>query len=193
MINRRKLLILVAVFAAVAASPSALLADTTSERERLFAALKSAKTEREGREAENAIWRWWLNQAPTLEVRDAIDHGMERRESYDFEAAETAFDIAVRDAPDYAEGWNQRAFARFLRDNVDGALSDLERAVDLEPKHFGAWSGMFHILLQMGRTEVAYAALERAVAIHPWLKERGMLPPDAEADRPAIKGLEQDL
>ena len=193
MINRRRFLIHVAVLAFAAARPSALLADTASERERLFAALKAARTEPEGREAENAIWRWWLNQAPTLEVRDAIDHGMERRESYDFEAAETAFNIAVRDAPDYAEGWNQRAFARFLRDNIDGALSDLERAVELEPDHFGAWSGMFHILLQMGRTEVAYAALERAVTIHPWLKERGMLPPDADADRPAIKGLEQDL
>ncbi|MCY0096472.1 tetratricopeptide repeat protein [Hoeflea ulvae] len=193
MITRRNVLGHLAMLAVAAASPSVLLADTASQRDRLFAALKAARTEQEGREAENAIWRWWLDQAPTLEIRDAIDHGMERRESYDFEAAETAFDIAVRDAPDYAEGWNQRAFARFLRDNADGALSDLERAVELEPQHFGAWSGMFHILLRMGRTEVAYAALARAVAIHPWLKERGMLPPDADAERPPIKGLEQDL
>ena len=191
--KRRNFLIGATALLTVTGMPSLLHAETSDRRQQLFAALKNAQTEREGRAAENAIWNWWLSQAPSPEVRAAIDHGMERRESYDFEAAEAAFDIAVRDAPDYAEGWNQRAFARFLRDNHEGALSDLEMAVELDPDHFAAWSGMFHVLFRMGRTEVAFSALSRAVAIHPWLKERGMLPPDPEADRPAIKGLEQDL
>ena len=191
--RRRNFLVHTAALAIAVAYPAALLADTAGQRERLFTTLKAAKTEREGRAAENAIWQWWLNQAPTPAVRKAIDHGMERRESYDFEAAEAAFDVAVRDAPDYAEGWNQRAFARFLRDNNDGALSDLEMAVQLDPEHFGAWSGMFHVLFRMGRPSVAFSALSRAVTIHPWLKERGMLPPDPDAGRPLIRGLEQDL
>lgn len=191
--QRRKLLIHMVAIALVAAVGSPAHADTASQRKKLFEALKTARTEAEGRAAENAIWRWWLDQAPTLEVRHAIDHGMERRESYDFEAAEMSFDSAVRDAPFYAEGWNQRAFARFLRDNIDGALSDLEMAVELDPDHFAAWSGMYHVLMRMGRPEVAVAALSRAVTIHPWLKERGMLPPDPDAKRPAIKGKQQDL
>ncbi|MDF1607938.1 tetratricopeptide repeat protein [Hoeflea sp. YIM 152468] len=191
--QRRDFLVDVFAVAALAALASPARADTADHRETLFEALRTAKTEAEGRAAENAIWRWWLDQAPTPEVRDAIDHGMKRRESYDFEAAEKAFDIAVRDAPSYAEGWNQRAFARFLRDNIEGALSDLERAVELDPDHFGAWSGMYHVLIRMGRPEVAVAALSRAVTIHPWLKERGMLPPDPDARRPPIKGKQQNL
>lgn len=193
MMQRRHFLTRIAALGLATASPSSLLAETTDLRERLFAALKTAKTEREGRLAENAIWQWWIDQAPTPEVRDAIDHGMKRRGSHDFEAAEAAFDIVVNEAPSYAEGWNQRAFARFLRDNVDGALSDLERAVELEPDHFGAWSGMYHLLIRMGRPEAANAALSRAVEIHPWLKERGMLPPDPDAKRPLIKGKQQEL
>ncbi|MEM5495513.1 tetratricopeptide repeat protein [Hoeflea sp. AS16] len=191
--QRRRFLITAAglVPALMVASP--LSAETLSEREKLFQALKTARTEREGRLAENAIWNWWLDQSPTPEVRAAIDYGMERRESYDFEAAEKAFDSVIEKAPDYAEGWNQRAFARFLRDNIDGALSDLEKAVELDPEHFGAWSGMYHVLMRMGRPEVAASALSRAVTIHPWLKERGMLPPDPDARRPAIKGKQQDL
>lgn len=191
--QRRSFLAGLATLALATALPSLSLADSMSERERLFAALKSARTEAEGREAENAIWHFWLDQAPTARIREAIDRGMERRESYDFEAAEAALDIAVRDAPDYAEGWNQRAFVRFLRDNADGALADLEKAVELDPEHFAAWSGMFHVLMRMGRTEVAFASLARAVTIHPWLKERGMLPPDPDAKRPPIKGTQQDL
>lgn len=191
--RRRSLMLGAAAMAGCFVIPSTLLASADAQRERLFRALKTAKTEREGRLAENAIWNWWLDQAPTLEVREAIDHGMKRREAYDFEAAEEAFDKAVQQAPDYAEGWNQRAFVRFLRDNIDGSLSDLEKAVELDPDHFAAWSGMYHVLIRMGRPEVAVSALSRAVTIHPWLKERGMLPPDPDAKRPLIKGKQQDL
>jgi len=191
--QRRNFLIGAACLVWVVTAPSVLHADTAGERDRLFEALKTAPTEREGRLAENAIWNWWLDQAPTPEVREAIDYGMKRRESYDFEAAEEAFDEAVEKAPAYAEGWNQRAFVRFLRDNIDGSLSDLEKAVELDPDHFAAWSGMYHVLIRMGRPEVAVSALSRAVTIHPWLKERGMLPPDPDAKRPLIKGKQQDL
>lgn len=191
--HRRTLLTGAAGLILAVTSPFRLQASTDTQRERLFKALRTAKTEREGRLAENAIWNWWLDQAPTLEVREAIDYGMKRREAYDFEAAEQAFDKAVQQAPDYAEGWNQRAFVRFLRDNIDGSLSDLEKAVDLDPDHFAAWSGMYHVLIRMGRPEVAVSALSRAVTIHPWLKERGMLPPDPDAKRPLIKGKQQDL
>ena len=191
--HRRTLLTGVAGLILAVTAPFTLQASTDTQRERLFEALRTAKTEREGRLAENAIWNWWLDQAPTLEVREAIDYGMKRREAYDFEAAEQAFDKAVQQAPDYAEGWNQRAFVRFLRDNIDGSLSDLEKAVDLDPDHFAAWSGMYHVLIRMGRPEVAVSALSRAVTIHPWLKERGMLPPDPDAKRPLIKGKQQDL
>ena len=194
---RRSLVIMMALVGSLAVAPSMLMAETSTEtasqKEKLFQTLKQAPTERDGRLAENAIWMWWLDQAPTPEVREAVDRGMERRESYDFEAAEAALDIAVREAPTYAEGWNQRAFVRFLRDNVEGALSDLEMAVDLEPDHFAAWSGMYHVLMRTGRPEAAIAALSKAVTIHPWLKERGMLPPDPDAKRPAIKGKQQDL
>ena len=191
--KRRELLVRTGAVAGLALVPTALRADTESEREQLFKALKEAPNERAGRLAENAIWNWWIEQAPTLEVRETINHGMERRASYDYQAAEEAFDQVIETAPAYAEGWNQRAFVRFLRDNVEGSLSDLEKAVDLEPDHFGAWSGMYHVLIRMGRPEVATAALSKAVTIHPWLKERGMLPPDPDAKRPAIKGKQQDL
>ncbi|SOE16308.1 hypothetical protein SAMN05877838_1170 [Hoeflea halophila] len=191
--RRRTLLVGMAAIAGAFGIPGRLQANADTERERLFKALKTARSEREGRLAENAIWNWWLDQAPTAKVRDAIDHGMERREAYDFEAAEAAFDMVVDQAPNYAEGWNQRAFVRFLRDNIDGSLSDLEKAVELDPDHFGAWSGMYHVLTRMGRPQVAASALSRAVTIHPWIKERGLLPPDPDAKRPLIKGKQQDL
>jgi hypothetical protein len=48
----------------IAAAPRIAIAETEDERARLFAALKNAKTEREGRQAEHEIWQWWLAKAP---------------------------------------------------------------------------------------------------------------------------------
>lgn len=191
--QRRTLFSHIAALVFVAASPRISFAGTEDERARLFAALKSAKTERQGRQAEHEIWQWWLSQAPTPELRTAVEHAMSRRSSYDFEAAETTLDEVIEAAPGYAEAWNQRAFVRFLREKDAGALSDLEKTIELEPDHFGALSGMYHVLLRMGRSRAAIASLSRAVEIHPWIQERGNLPPDPDAVRPAIKGKQLDL
>jgi len=146
-------------------------------RAALFRQLRAAASEREGRLAEDAIWRLWMDEAPTAAIREAVAEAMRRREAYDFAAALAILDRVVAEAPDYAEGWNQRAFIRFLRDDPDGALEDVERTLALEPLHFAALAGKAIILMRQGRMEAGQAALRRAVEIHPWLKERGMLIP----------------
>ncbi|WP_370194784.1 tetratricopeptide repeat protein, partial [Aurantimonas coralicida] len=96
-------------------------------------------------------------------------------------------DAAVAAAPDYAEAFNQRGFVRFLQEDFDGALADVDRAITLEPKHFAAMSGRAIILMRQGRFRLAQAQLREAVAIHPFLKERAMIVPEAP-DTPADPG-----
>ncbi|RIK86411.1 MAG: hypothetical protein DCC69_06925 [Hyphomicrobiales bacterium] len=147
------------------------------ERRLLFERLRNAATEREGRSAEDAVWWMWMGQAPTPAVAEAVAEAMRARERYDFSRALSILDGVVADAPDYAEGWNQRAFIRFLREDFDGSLEDIERTLALEPKHFAALAGKAMILMRQGRMEPGQAALRQAVEIHPWLKERSMLIP----------------
>lgn len=149
----------------------------------LFDRLAKAQTQKEGREIEAEIWHYWFNQAPNKEIKNDLEFGRKRREAYDYEAAENAFDKVVAAAPNFAEGYNQRAFARFLRENFSGSLEDLEKALELEPRHFGAMSGMFHVLRLMNRNKAAFKVLQDAVKIHPWIKERGALP---ETMQPAL-------
>lgn len=150
--------------------------------EQLFATLASAQTQSEGRAAESAIWQFWFDQSPTAEIRAALDIGMERRRAYDYATAEQYLDEVVSAAPDYAEGYNQRAFVRFLRENFSDAQADLETVLALEPNHFGALSGLFHILRRQGRQTAALDQLRRAVEIHPWIQERSSLPEDLWPD-----------
>lgn len=147
------------------------------DRAALFRRLRNAQTEREGRMAEDAVWRMWMAEAPTEAVKEAVAEAMRRRESYDFDRALAILDRTVADAPAYAEGWNQRAFIRFLKNDLDGSLEDIERTLALEPLHFAALAGKAMILMRQGRMELGQAALRQAVAIHPWLKERSMLIP----------------
>jgi len=142
----------------------------------LFENLANAPTQLDGQLAENAVWQHWFDQSPTPQARALIDAALERREAYDFEAAEDYLDKLIEDEPDYAEAYNQRAFIRFLRENLEESKADLEITLSMEPNHFGAWAGMYHIYIRTGEQEKAFANLVKAVSLHPWLKERGALP-----------------
>lgn len=182
----RRYLLSVLVLVSMITLAGTLRADDLSKldqiKSELFNNLVTASTEQEGRTAEDAIWQFWFSSSPTADVRTSLDAGMERREAYDFEAAENHLDKVVKAAPDYAEGYNQRAFVRFLRENFVAAQTDLEIALELEPKHFGAMSGLYHILRIQNRTKAAMGLLKQAVTIHPWLQERGALPRDLWPD-----------
>jgi len=173
MATRRHLLLLAALLPFAATLP----AYAESRRDRLFARLRLAASEREGRLAEDQVWRMWMNEAPTAAIAEAVAHAMRRRERYDWDAALAILDTVVTDAPDYAEGWNQRAFIRFLKQDFDGSLEDIEQALRHEPRHFAALAGKAQILMRQGRVELGQAALRQALQIHPWLKERSMLIP----------------
>ncbi|ODT66200.1 MAG: hypothetical protein ABS75_28580 [Pelagibacterium sp. SCN 63-23] len=90
----------------------------------------------------------------------------------------------IADYPDYAEGWNLRATAHFLRGDHDAALADIEQVLSREPRHFGALSGRALIYHSQGRYADALEAMKAALAIHPFLPERGLFP---ELGQPPIR------
>ena len=69
--------------------------------------------------------------------------------------------------PDWAEGWNARATARYLDDDYNGSMADIAQTLKREPKHLGALMGMGTILEARGKREEALKVYERALAIAP--------------------------
>ncbi|WP_428640895.1 tetratricopeptide repeat protein [Roseibium sp.] len=157
-------------------------AGATTEQDTLFEALKNAPNEAEARKIEDDIWYSWLDAAPTADIRQKVDDAMRRRGAYDFKGAKELLDQVVVEAPDYSEGWNQRAFILFLQGNYEASLEDIERTLALEPRHFGALSGRAIIFMTQGRVKLGQKALKEALAIHPFLKERSMLIMPEELD-----------
>lgn len=143
----------------------------------LFDRLASADTEDEAVQIASDIWKQW-STAPDKKAQDLLDKGVQRIGWGSFDEAETILSYLIDHCPDYAEGWNQRAFARFLNNNFDGALEDIERTLELEPRHFGALAGRGLTLLRQGRQVLGIKAIREAVAVHPWINERHLLPPE---------------
>ena len=143
-------------------------------RQALHEALRAAPDAAAARRLNNGLWEIWT-QAPDAEAQDLLDDGMARLRVGDFTAAEAAFTALIAHCPDYAEGYNQRAFAHFLREDYDPALVDLDAALARSPEHIGALSGKALTLMGMGRDAEALAALEAALALNPWLSERSLL------------------
>jgi tetratricopeptide (TPR) repeat protein len=87
----------------------------------------------------------------------------------DYDTALIHLNDLTRLAPDFPEGWNKRATVYFLRDEYGRSLADISRVLALEPRHFGAYSGLGIILDRLGDKKGALEAYRRAVAIHPHL------------------------
>ncbi len=54
-------------------------------------------------------------------------------------------------------------------------MADLDRTLELEPRHFGALAGKALTLLRQGRAVLGQKALREAVAVNPWITERALL------------------
>ncbi len=72
-------------------------------------------------------------------------------------------------APSSPEGWNRRATSRYLAGDFAGSVADIQRTLELEPRHFGALSGLGLIYSQLEDPERAVAAFEAALEINPHL------------------------
>ena len=135
----------------------------------LFEKLKNAEGEREIAMAEADVMNAWLDSgSPTVDLlmsraNDAMIAG-------DTEHARALYDRCILIKPDYAEAWNRRAALFLADDKFDEALRDLNEVLAIEPRHFGAWTGLGFIMEQLGAEAEALEAFEEALAIHPNLQ-----------------------
>ncbi|UWR24118.1 hypothetical protein K3756_05770 [Sulfitobacter sp. S190] len=158
----------------VFASTCAEVPDYSDELSALFEEARAAETYQEGRTLSGRMWEVWL-RAPDEAAQAVLDRGLSRRDSYDYVNAYADFTRLIEYCPDYAEGWNQRAFISFLRDDLDQALVDLDKALALQPRHVAAQAGRGLTLLKLGRIDEARTQMLAAVANNPWLNERALL------------------
>ncbi len=126
-----------------------------------------ARPEQPGwQQIEQAIIREWSKSgSPAMDL--LLQRGRDALEEGDTGIALEHLTALTDHAPDFAEGWNTRATAHFQDGHFGLAMRDLARALELEPRHFGAMIGLATILREVGREKEALDVLRRVHAINP--------------------------
>ncbi len=115
---------------------------------------------------QNEIWaQWSQSDSPAMDL--LLRRAESAMESGRFELALRFLDDLVRLAPDFAEGWNKRATVYFLLEEYGHSVADIEHTLALEPRHFGALSGLGMILERLGDKHGAMRAYRRGLEVHP--------------------------
>lgn len=142
-------------------------ADQTDDRlDELFARLKVTGDPVQLATVEREIWAIW-SQSGKNEVDEVLVRGAQAMTLGNFKRAIELFGHVIDLAPDFAEGWNKRATAYYLADDLDASVRDIQKTLALEPRHFGALSGMGLIFMQQGDLAGALMAFEQVLRVHP--------------------------
>lgn len=118
---------------------------------------------------QSKIWRIWV-RAGQAEIDRLMEKGIEALATNELERAIDLFTEIVEKSPNFAEGWNKRATAYYLNGDFNASVRDIERTLALEPRHFGAVSGMGLIFLSQGDNVGALQAFTRVLEINPHAK-----------------------
>lgn len=112
---------------------------------------------------------WSRSNSPTIDLLMARAHTAMKNKAPGL--ALDLLDAVVRFKPDYAAGWNRRAAAYFLTGDIGKALVDVERALAIEPRHWGALAGLAAIQQGLGESEAALATYGRILEIYPEMEK----------------------
>lgn len=148
-------------------APAGLAAGQKDSRlDGLFEKLKAAADPAEAQVVELMIWQIWT-EAGNAATDSLMQLGLAAMQSGDLGGALSLFDAVTSRAPDFAEGWNKRATVLYMMGAFDKSAEDVARVLALEPRHFGALSGLGLINVQRKREDAAITAFEQALKVNP--------------------------
>jgi tetratricopeptide (TPR) repeat protein len=143
--------------------------DGKARLEKLFSDLKRERNPRGAERIANFIREEW-GKSGSASIDLMMGWSAKAMEDKKFDVALDFLDQVTMLAPDYAEGWNRRATVHYMMDSYAKSMSDIEHTLRLEPRHFGALSGMAEIFKIYGRKQAALDAYSRVLAVYPMLR-----------------------
>ena len=165
---RGRIAILGLVVALAMAPGFAAASQNDARLDPLFERLKSTQNPTEARAIEVVIWQIW-NRADDPAADALMRLGLDAMDKGDLRGAFALFDAVTVQNPEFAEGWNKRATVLYLLGAIDESARDVAKTLALEPRHFGALSGLGLINLSRGQDGEALRAFEQALRLNPFM------------------------
>ena len=132
----------------------------------LFEQLAITTSDEEASNITREIWqRWTANDDP--DVSRLMQIGIRALNYSTYRKALQSFDRVIEMAPEFAEGWNKRATLYYHIKEYRRSMDDIKKTLRLEPRHFGAWSGLGLVSIAQENYAGALAAFKKALSINP--------------------------
>lgn len=133
----------------------------------LYALLATSTDRKTGEDIAGVIERLWLfGHGDTVFV--LMQRANKALAEKNDDLALKLLDAVVTLAPDYTEGWHQRAVVFYTRNNFKRALGDIRRVLALDPNHYKALEGLSRMLEETDQKTGALAAHRQLMEVHPF-------------------------
>jgi len=148
----------------------------------LFEQLHQTSDPGEAQLIQSYIWALWV-EGNDDGLNQLMDGGTRAMQVGDLNEAIGMFDQLIKVAPDFAEAWNKRATVYYMIGRYDDSIADCMKVLELEPRHFGALSGLGLIYSSMD---------DKPAALH-WFREALRQNPHMENVRERVEDLSREV
>ena len=152
------------------AAPTARGMDRELVIDRLFGRLHKEKNPEAAALIASAILQSW-SQSDSPSATILLKQASAAITAKQYRIAIAILSVIIEQEPGFAEAWNKRATAYFLKGDLERSLADIDKVLALEPRHFGALAGLGLVYRRQGKNAMALNAFRRALAIHPHLPD----------------------
>jgi Tfp pilus assembly protein PilF len=132
----------------------------------LFASLAKASSEDEAKSIEQQIEELFL-QSNSASIDLLMTRAAAALQTGDTGTAKKLLEYVTNIAPDYAEGWHQRAKLEAEANDDTHALVSFQKTVTLNPREFEAQVELGDMFAEYGQKAAALASYRKALALDP--------------------------
>ena len=141
-----------------------------NQLDELFDQLQKVHNYKTAKVLEEKIWSVWHEHPFDIKLTQRLELGIELMEYRRYDYALKVFSNIIANDPKWSEAWNKRATVFFLMNQYDKSLSDIEKVLNIESRHFGALSGQARIFIKLQKYERAIISLKKALKFYPSFK-----------------------
>ena len=120
---------------------------------------------------EKKIWKIWSthpsNDRKGFRLTDMLAQGDLLITEKDFNKAIDIFSLIISIDSNWAEAWNKRATVLYLSGRYEDSIKDIEKVLQLEPRHFGALSGFSLNQIELKNYKAALKSYQEVQKIYP--------------------------
>ena len=148
----------------------------SSDLDKLFLELKTAPNTISAKKIENKIWQKWLTIGNDKFSNLQMKRGVVLLENGELDKALNLFVNLSKKQPHWAEPINKIATIKFIMGDYLSSVYYIKQTLSLEPRHFGAISGLTQINIALKKYDKALKNLDYVTSIHPFITIKKLRP-----------------